>query len=279
MFVSCNNSIIKFILNNRIINKYIIFLIYVLLKSLSFKELNINYKFKSVNFNIRYPISLINLLFISNSYKNSATSLFVHLFLDSSSYFIDVGANEGNITAFAEVKITRGKIFAFEPDIINFKKLSERFKENKNLYAYNVALSDNENNYLLKKSNIFKLRTGIKVEKVAMSNNITYKLDSFEKEFQKVDLIKIDTEGHDYNVINGSLNLISNKKPVLIVEINDNDKFDKILSILSDDYKHYYKINNKDLIKTNKVFYKIDKNQRVLGDIIISQYEIDDFFL
>ena len=279
MFIASDNLIVKFILNNKICNKYIIFFLYILLKTFLFKELSINYKFKLLNFSIRYPISLINLLFISNSWKNSATSLFVYLYLNNSSNFIDVGANEGNITAFAEAKITNGKIFAFEPDIINFNKLYKRFEKNNNFYAYNVALSDNKNNYLLKKSNIFKLRTGIRVEKVARSNNVTLKLDSFVSEFQNVDLLKIDTEGHDYNVIKGSLNLILNEKPVLIVEINNNNQFHRILSLLSDDYRYYYKINNKNFVKTKKIFYKIERGQKVQGDIIISQHEINDFFL
>ena len=46
------------------------------------------------------------------------------------------------------------------------------------------------------------------------------KLDNFNLQDKKVGCIKIDTEGHELNVLIGSENIIKNSKPEVIFELN-----------------------------------------------------------
>jgi len=279
MNISSNNFLIRLILNYRINNKYLLFLIYLFLKILFINSFYVKYKLIKINIGLNYPTTIINLLFIANFFKNSATSVFVYSCLNINSNFIDIGANEGNIVAFASEKIKAGKIYTFEPDLINFKKITSRFMNNSKVKNFNIALSDTIKSYSLKKNNFFKLRTGMSVVNKKNSKNFTNKLDNLIDYFDnsKIDLIKIDTEGHDYNVINGALSIIKKNNPILIVEINNNKQLEDIKKILPNEYIYFYKLNNKNYINTGLLTLKINKDDNLLGDVIISQKDINVF--
>lgn len=279
MLINSSNVFVKLILKFQLNNKYLLFLFFTLFKILFINKITLFFNINNRIIEIDYPITIINVLFIGNSNKNLATSLFVYFFLKESSVFLDIGANEGNISSFALNKIKKGKVITFEPDIINYQRLTKRFEGNANIINFNVALSDIIEPYFMKKTNFFKLRTGMKISNSNKSTNFTKLLDDYElnNEFKKIDLIKIDTEGYDVNVLKGAKNIILKHKPVIIVEINNNDQFDNILKIIPHKYKYIYKINNKHFINTNIIFKKIDKNEKILGDIILSQEEINSF--
>ena len=63
----------------------------------------------------------------------------------------------------------------------------------------------------------------------------------------KIDLIKIDTNGSEYQIVDTLLNLIKRDKPVLIIENNNISKIYDNLKKLG--YKKYYVVDNK--IKTH----------------------------
>ena len=63
----------------------------------------------------------------------------------------------------------------------------------------------------------------------------------------KIDLIKIDTNGSEYQIVDTLFKLIKRDKPVLIIENNNISKIYKNLKKLG--YKKYYVVDNK--IKTH----------------------------
>jgi FkbM family methyltransferase len=121
---------------------------------------------------------------------------------------IDVGANIGYYTLILADKVGKnGKVYAFEPDKINFEILEKNIKENKlkNVVAIKAAIGSKNESKILYKSEenlgdhkLYKPKTPAKKrEKVKI-----VRLDSFIKE--KMDLIKIDTQGWEPEVIEGA---------------------------------------------------------------------------
>ena len=127
---------------------------------------------------------------------------------------VDIGASYGWLTApFAKLF---DKVEAFEMRSDVFGCLEHNTKGYKNINIYNFGLSDvsGEKNFNLKKD------TGTSNITEKDTNNIcnVKLLDEFN--FESVDLIKIDVEGHELEVIKGALNTIEKNKPVLVIEIH-----------------------------------------------------------
>ena len=82
-------------------------------------------------------------------------------------------------------------------------------------------------------------------------------LDTFiEENFteNKIDLIKIDVEGFEYQVLIGAKDTLTKYNPIIIIE-SFNDKFEKVNSLLN---KYGYE-KFKDLPNFNYVYVKIGK--------------------
>ena len=159
---------------------------------------------------------------------------------------VDVGANIGYYTILLADKVGKtGMVYAFEPDITNFEILEQNIKANnlKNVMAVNTGVgSKNETKTLYKSednlgdhklyngqfliSNVeiiqnppvgkptssLKKGGSLKTETVKI-----IKLDDYLKN-QKIDLMKIDTQGWEPEVINGAKGLIEENKPVMFLE-------------------------------------------------------------
>lgn len=152
--------------------------------------------------------------------------------LDPSNFF-DVGANIGQYSkAFSE--ISNCQIFAFEPMVGSFQALQENLKGmDQRVHCFNFALG--ESNYKTKISfngetdQLASISNEVKeIPYVGMNNihhaEITVRtLDSVVDELQSssqvsgIDILKIDTEGFEYEVLLGAANLLQNSPPMAIV--------------------------------------------------------------
>jgi FkbM family methyltransferase len=135
---------------------------------------------------------------------------------------VDVGANIGYYTMLLAQKAK--KVYAFEPDSVNFEILGKNIKANnlKNVVAIKAAVGSKEGKLELYKSKenfgdhkLFKtlIPAGTSIDREAIK---VIKLDDFIKE--KVDLIKIDTQGWEPEVIDGSKKIIEKDKPIIFME-------------------------------------------------------------
>ena len=83
----------------------------------------------------------------------------------------------------------------------------------------------------------------------------TKKLDNFNF-FNKISFIKIDVEGHETEVIKGSLNIINKHKPILLVEIEETHTKKNVTETLnyinSLGYESFF-YNNNELLNTNNL--------------------------
>jgi FkbM family methyltransferase len=143
---------------------------------------------------------------------------------------LDIGANIG-FTALALSKAcgNEGSVFAFEPDPFNFSRLSQHISLNKNktVSAHNIGLGDKEGELKLVISRADN-RGMNRIDGSAEKNFILVKVstaDTFVKEnaLKKIDLIKIDVEGFELNVLKGCENILRTFKPVLFIEVDDDN--------------------------------------------------------
>jgi len=185
---------------------------------------------------------------------------------------IDVGAHHGESIRFFKKNFSINKIYAFEPSIDNFKILKEKVKDVKNIKFFNTAVGnkkglinftnhyDSESSTIVKinqKSNYYKRKNfylDFFNKNKNMIKNTKVKIDSLENiinidEFEVIDLIKIDTEGYDFNVIKGLGSLIT-KVRFIYFEHHFHDM------LLKD-----YKFNDVDTFLKSKNFKKVLKTK------------------
>ncbi len=153
---------------------------------------------------------------------------------------IDVGASDGISSKFFLNNLNVNKIFCFEPQKTFYPDLFDLKKKNSNIRIFKHGLGLKKNDQILfvpytsffgkifylstytfpKKKDLLKqikldFLIQPKVEKIKI------KLKKFKPTKDKIDLIKIDTNGSEYDVILSLINLIKKYKPVLIIENND----------------------------------------------------------
>ena len=192
--------------------------------------------------------------------------------------FLDIGANIG-IYSF-HFKNSFKNIDAFEP----LKEISYRLEyfQNESVKVHNCALSNKKGEFqiyipylsglpvaslasLEKRSGDYKVRS-VKVDKI----------DNYD--FDDVDLIKIDVEGHEEYVIEGARNVIQSNKPILIVEIEQRHLKKQIeevfQSILKLNYKGFF-LENGNLTSLNQFNY--DLHQKLYLNKVTSKKYINNF--
>lgn len=136
---------------------------------------------------------------------------------------IDVGANFGYHTLLFSKKCY-GNVYAFEPQIQNFKLLEENIKINniQNVIAFNYACGDDNCEIKMPIINCnYNVNMGdITPNLDCIHNNysITRSVLLDEMNFPQIDLIKIDVQGWEKKVLTGSTNILQTYKPTMIVE-------------------------------------------------------------
>ncbi len=169
----------------------------------------------------------------------------VKLFEKQRPLILDVGANRGESIKFFLKYKPLSKIIAFEPNTIPFKKAKKKFKNYKNVKIINRIVSlKNTKIYtpVILNYKIYSLSsTSLEDLKKRITKFFSIPMSKFrfeKKRCKKInidslklnpDIIKIDTEGSEFDVVKCAKKTIKKNKPILIIEYNDS----------------YYKIKNK----------------------------------
>ena len=178
------------------------------------------------------------------SFKASGEELFLKKICNENPQLcIDVGANIGNYSKYI-LQNSKSNVIAFEPFKKSYQKLNKlKIKFNKRLFTFNLGLGDkiaNLNLYYDSKNSLWSnfnpevnkidyLKNNKLIQKSKVSKlDIIYKIN--KKIFKnKVKLLKIDTEGYEYEVLLGALNFIKIKRPKYIqIEYNWHHMFKNI---------------------------------------------------
>lgn len=141
------------------------------------------------------------------------------------SVILDIGAQSGSFTLLSKF-FPKSKWYSFEPDPINHDILKKNIEINSisNVSLFNIGLSNEVGSSDLKSC---KSHRGLN----SYGNSITRfsendfeifhtQIDTIDNIFlnEKIDLIKIDTEGCEYNILDGGKNVIMKYKPKILLE-------------------------------------------------------------
>ncbi len=184
--------------------------------------------------------------------------------------FIDVGAYKGTYTDLILNNYKPKKILMFEPQEEIFEFLKKKYNENKEIFLFNKALSneiklarfnfnkhnltsslsslDPENSYLKLKAKLFGTTSkGMIIDTKTIETTTLFSI--LEKEnIEDIDFLKIDTEGHELEVLQGMKEKINKVKHIL-VEFH----IDEIYISYNPELLHQFLIsNNFELIKKFK---------------------------
>lgn len=144
---------------------------------------------------------------------------------------IDAGANIGYLTLQFSKRCPEGTVFSFEPDTENFESLSQNVARNTfaNVKTLQIALGEKRSSGALFK--VYKNNPGAnRILNEAPENAYAQEvvaitsIDELDREDyfkKKIHLIKIDVEGFEWFVLKGAVNLITRNRPILFVELAD----------------------------------------------------------
>ncbi len=142
--------------------------------------------------------------------------------LKPSSNCIDVGCHKGEIMDVILKYAPSGTHFGFEPIPYLNKNLHSKYGSKVKIYNYALADFEGTSTFNLVDSNPaysgLKKRKYDKVEQDSKIEVSVKKLDDVIAHDIKIDLIKIDTEGAEYQVLQGARKLIEKNKPAIIFE-------------------------------------------------------------
>ena len=136
---------------------------------------------------------------------------------------IDIGANQGQFSEKMRILFPESKIISFEPLKEAYQILKKNFINDKNYEVYNIALGNNkgvveiEKNEYSPSSSLLEMNLAhknnfdfaINTEKVEINIDL---LDNIIKpsDIERPSLMKIDVQGYEDQVINGSTNTLKN---------------------------------------------------------------------
>jgi FkbM family methyltransferase len=177
-------------------------------------------------------------------------------YLKSDSYVIEVGAHIGSHTVILSDICKDGVVYSFELQKLIFQLLNANLLLNtcKNVYTYMEAASDEnkiESIGEIDYQNMTKFNSGLgSLNAVRQYQGYPINIISLDHKFseiKKLDLIKIDAEGHEIPILKGAKELIKKFKPLILTEFDVNNKqeiIDLIPEYKFEDVSYNYELNN-----------------------------------
>lgn len=197
------------------------------------------YKFNKLLFRLSlHGLGILNY----KSDKQSGEDYFLRNTLTKklNSVVVDVGANIGDYSIFIKINNPSFIIYAFEPHPRTYQKLV-RNADNLNIKTFNLgvgnaegvlSLYDHANNDGSEHASLYKEV----IEEIHKGQSIEHQvrvicLDDFflDHHIENIDLLKIDTEGHEFEVLKGATKLIKSGKINMIhIEFNEMNVFSRV---------------------------------------------------
>ena len=172
-------------------------------------------------------------------------------FLKKDSVVIDAGANIGTFSVFAANLSPEGHVYAFEPVKSTFYYLENNAKKYPQIICVNkglgseggdkdiLNLGEGNGSNVLTDSPFYQ---NSEKKEGRIENVIITTIDDFVREhnIEKVDFIKIDTEGYEANILKGAVETIKKFKPTIAMSAyhnpGDKKELPNILRNIRSDY-------------------------------------------
>ena len=174
---------------------------------------------------IKSLIKKLPIAFTKNQRYDLYTEKILKKHLSAKSNCLDIGCFKGEVLDMMIEMAPQGTHQGFEPIPVQYDFLKNKYQNKRNIHIHNVALSDKagEATFNYVKSN--PAYSGLKKraydrpheedEEITVS---TQKLDTIISKELKIDLIKIDVEGAEFQVLSGAKQTLENNRPIVIFE-------------------------------------------------------------
>jgi FkbM family methyltransferase len=197
-------------------------------------------------------------------------------------FLLDCGSNYGFYSLFVASLNSNNQIISIEASKTTSQLLKKNIELNsfKNIYLYNNALSDTDDEAVIFNESENDWESSISHKSFKLSNQVkvfTKKIDSIIKAEKATEnqilFIKLDIEGNEFKALKGAYNVIQKFEPIIIIEfsrfifnLKDSKLF--LINFLKEfGYKIYN--NQKENIHEDKVFNLIenlDINHDTIGN-------------
>ena len=144
-------------------------------------------------------------------------------------WIVDIGSNVGAFIDCSLELYPDAAILAFEPVRDYYQYTIDIYKDLDNVHVENLALSDKNGTadiFVATKNIGWNTMIGEMIDDDNAENVQAIKTTSFDLYLDytglaedPIDIIKIDTEGYEYKVINGMRRFLQRQKPVILCEI------------------------------------------------------------
>ena len=155
-------------------------------------------------------------------------------YLPADGVFIDIGANIGSFTLVAARVASRGKVHAFEPSEHHFRRLSNNVTMNHfgNVTLNKQGLNDKTGSATLflpslsgemNNSGAASLYSATDTPGLQVTEEVELiALDDYAQSnsLERIDLIKIDIEGAEFNALKGSIQTLKRFRPIVLMELD-----------------------------------------------------------
>lgn len=205
----------------------------------------------------------VDLFLFLGDFESSNIQIFSTL-INEKDTVIDVGANIGIYSILASKKVGElGRIYSFEPSTWARERLEKNIKlnnsKNINISSKGVSNKSGKIDFYICEDDAYNSIGEVPMRPVIKKEVIdVISLDDFCKEYkiEKVDILKVDTEGADYLVMQGAMTILNSvNSPVIFCEVNKNIK--KGFNFTIDEYLAFFRNNGYSI-------YEIEKNTNKL---------------
>ncbi len=161
-----------------------------------------------------------NLYFLYKRVNEKAEVNFLNKTVKSGMVVLDIGANIGFYTQiFSKLVGKEGRVYAFEPEKNNFRNLKRLCRDLNNVTLNNVAVGEKNGKiklYLSEKLNVDHLTYDNKEQRRFVSTKLVT-IDKYFDKGERIDFIKIDTQGFEYQVLLGMIKTLKRLTKVMIL--------------------------------------------------------------
>ena len=230
---------------------------------------NINDINDILTYDTQWSESIYKEIFLDKEYE------YENIKVEENDIVLDLGANIGIFSLYAESKKSK-HIYSFEPIKEYYEMLKENLKNYKNIQFFNSAISyktgkskivrNFDNNTIL--TEVYD-QFGIKNENKTEIDTLS--INDFIDNIEKIDFMKLDIEGSEYDIFENITNYNLNKISKIVCEYHWNyeNRLDKTIKILNANGFKVYTFTTNNFNKIGKLFALKMENATCKGKIKI----------
>lgn len=216
---------------------------------------------RSLNWSLDLNEVIDFLIYISGSFDKQGVKKLSNKIIPED-IVIDIGANVGSMSLnIAKLLNEKGAIISIEPSDYAYKRLENNFRIN-SFKCKHILIQGFMTNILNEKPNHVYASWNMNSDQIKHKDHMgiltstkeakSYTLDSIVNELNlaRVDWVKMDVDGYEELVLDGSHNVLQSFKPHFFMELSEyplleqNSSVENVLSILIKYDYHFYSLNN-----------------------------------